>query len=682
MKPFIFLGVILLLLPFSLAFDCSLTYDEEYCLEILDSELNETEKDLVLSSLLYADNEFPNYEFIEDYNLDIGVDSPPDNTPIYDSVQIKNAWLSFLAVFPSVYEEDILYVPYYINVLSEYDYEVEIPTGTRPGDCRTEYQLVQNNVEVYYYLNNLLKGSGKTDSFDSNDGILTAELEINTRIEVDHYRTQTYCCEWQDWRQIQCDRYCTRCVYSHTDYEDDSIEITEEKNITQYTEEPFANLTIVNEYWNTTKGIFTAENYSYFELNFEDSYIEKQNYYYDVVFEKKPYYIAYISANNFSQTALSNIFLSNDTFFVKNTDNCSLFAYNHFYNFSSECDLTLYQENLEELSMEEGDINLTFIFYIIIFIIVIYIIYILLKSQARKIIIPIFFILLLVPFASATAEEEECGITNLASCIPEKIYDFFINLINQPILPTLSAIESLLTAEGNIDLFYHLWSIIRYILSFFYIFFFVYVGYVFLISNDNPIKRAHAKEMLKNTFLMIMLIQGSFFFYGLALDINSALSSAILTMVDPTFFLITADNIVNIGLEFMLTWTYSFILFITMLMLVLRYMIVCFGVIIFPIGLFCYFIPPLKAIGKFIISFLAIFIFVTFFDLLIIVACSYLVDIPLFENFKICVMIACFCIIIYTLWFAIKFTMRMSTNVSIKDDLNQAVKYVAMVAAV
>ena len=32
------------------------------------------------------------------------------------------------------------------------------------------------------------------------------------------------------------------------------------------------------------------------------------------------------------------------------------------------------------------------------------------------------------------------------------------------------------------------------------------------------------------------------------------------------------------------------------------------------------------------------------------------------------------------MWLAIRFAMRMSTNTSLKDDLNQAVKYIAMVA--
>lgn len=459
--------------------------------------------------------------------------------------------------------------------------------------------------------------------------------------------------------------------------------ISEKKDIQVYTTRPSADVTITNQYYNTTRGTFWAENYSFFRLGFDESYLTKQGYYYDLVFDKKPYYFAYLEAHNFSRVEQKNLYLANDTFFVKNAQNCSLFAYNHFYNFSSECDMTLQQEEVEGLEKEENDVNLSLLFYTLLFLLVIYIIYRIAKSQFKKIVIPIIFILLLVSspiVMAAEPEEEECGITNLASCIPAKLYDYFLYIINAPLLPMLAAIKHLITAEVSIDMFYHLWSVIRYILGFFYIFFFLYAGYMFLTANNNPIKRAHAKELLKNTVLMIVMINGSFYIYGLILNISSIMDNAMLGMIDPHFFLITADNITNIGMEFLFVLAYASTLFWTMLMLALRYIIVSFGVVLFPIGLFCYFIPPLKGYGRFLINMLAIFIFVAFIDLLIILACSMLVEAPVFANLKILVMIICFSIVNYTIWLAIKFALKRSTNTSLRDDINQAVKYITLLA--
>jgi len=687
MKTLTITLVLLLLIPLATAFPCELTQDEQYCNEIKNSDLNETEKDLLFSSLLYQDNDQPNHNFIQNYNLNIQVNEPPNNTQIYNSNQIKNAWLSFLAVFPAVYENNVLYTPENTNVLSEYDYEVQIPANyqgsypnTDQGDCKRTYQLVQEDSELNYYLNNNYKGQDKYTSININeDGTLKAQLNINTNLKVKHYHWHTYCCAWDMYGD--CKKYCHECKYHHTDYQADNIQIEETKQIQLYTTQPYANLTIVNQYHNTTKGTFTAQNYSYFKLSFQESHLTKQNYYYDLVFEKKPYYIAYLEAHNSSQNTIKNLIVSNNTFFVKNTQNCSLLAYNHFYNFTSECDLTLHQETTEQLTMETNDIDLTILIYILTFLAVIYIIYKLLKSQWKKLFIPILIILLLIPFVSATVEEEECGITNLASCLPEMMYNYLVYLLSLPVLPLLLAIQELLMAEFSIEMFYHLWSVIRYIISFFYVFLFVYVGYVFLTSNDNPIQRAHAKDMLKNIFLMIILIQGSFYIYSFILDINSILNSVILSMIDPQFFMITADNFVNIALEGLNLMTYVIVLYITLLMLILRYVVVSFGVIFFPIAIFCYFIPPLKPYGKFIISVLLIFIFISFFNLLIMLVCSMLVEIPLFANIKISFMIGCFFIVIYTFWLAIKFTLKMSSFSSLKSDLTQAAKYIAMAAA-
>jgi hypothetical protein len=678
MKPVLFWGVILLLLPFVSAFDCSLTFDNDYCIKTLNSDLNETEKDLILSSLLYENYQYPDHNFIEEYNLDIIVNSLPEDTQIYDSKYIKNAWLSFLAVFPSVYEDDTLYVGEYVNALSAYDYLIKLPSGRQSGDCRTEYRLLDNSANINYYFNDVLVGSGEFDNIViSNSGTIKAKLSISTRVEIKHYKTQRE--EHQYF--IGGDIYYTEsCEYSYSETDTDSLTIEEKKEVRLYDTLPYLDITITNIYHSTTKGHFNAENYSFFKISFNNSYIQRQKYYYDLIFEKKPYYIAYLRASTINGTAISNLFLSEENFYISDTSNCSLYAYNHFFKYSSECDLTLYQEDIEELNIGKEDLDLSLLFYVLTFIFIIYIIYRLLKSQAKKIIIPILLLLIIFTPTVLAQEDESCGITNLATCIPEKLYDFLLVIINAPIQPLLDSVQSMLTADISIDIFYSLWSMVRYILSFFYVFLFIYVGFVFLTSSGNPIQRAHAKDMLKNIFIMIILIQGSFFIYDLILDLSSIMNNVIMSKIDPTFFMITADNVVNISLEFMYASGYVIMLFFTLLMLLLRFLVVGFGVVLFPIGLFCYFVPPLKAYGKFMINSLLIFIFMTFIDLLIILGCSMLIDIAIFENIEILIMIVCFGIVNYTLILTIRFAMKMSVTSSLKDDLNQAVKYMALAA--
>jgi len=55
----------------------------------------------------------------------------------------------------------------------------------------------------------------------------------------------------------------------------------------------------------------------------------------------------------------------------------------------------------------------------------------------KRIISLLFLLLFLIPIVYAE-EEEKCGLLNLASCLPQKMYDFFINLMNAPIQPLQS----------------------------------------------------------------------------------------------------------------------------------------------------------------------------------------------------------------------------------------------------
>ena len=106
-KIFFYLAAILLLAFSVSAFDCTKTQDPNYCNEIQSSGFSEQEKELAYSALLYPESTFPDHNFIQNYNLQINVDNPPDNTQKHDSTQIKNAWMSFLAVFPSIYDETL-----------------------------------------------------------------------------------------------------------------------------------------------------------------------------------------------------------------------------------------------------------------------------------------------------------------------------------------------------------------------------------------------------------------------------------------------------------------------------------------------------------------------------------------------------------------------------------------------
>jgi len=251
---------------------------------------------------------------------------------------------------------------------------------------------------------------------------------------------------------------------------------------------------------------------------------------------------------------------------------------------------------------------------------------------------------------------DECGLMNLASCIPQKIYDFIIGLLNAPLQPLLDLTKALMTEPIQLSVFVSLWAVILYIISIFYGILMFYSGFNFIISGYDAVKRTKAKEWFMNIFIMIVLVQASYFLYSLVIEINSYLTAGMINLIDPNFFLLTIDNIVNIGLQFFFAIFYVLVLIFTVLFLTLRYLIVASGIIFVPIGIFLYFIPPLKEYGKLILNFLGVCIFISFFDSIILLISSRLIGIPLFANFKILVMISAFSIANFLMFYFMLFS--------------------------
>ncbi|MFC1697115.1 hypothetical protein ACFL1H_02180 [Nanoarchaeota archaeon] len=250
-------------------------------------------------------------------------------------------------------------------------------------------------------------------------------------------------------------------------------------------------------------------------------------------------------------------------------------------------------------------------------------------------------LLLMLPFLLIPSVNA-CSITNLPACIVEGFFDFLLGLLNAPIQVLLDGIQYLLAEPVVISVFHSFWALIIYIISMFYGLFLIYAGLNFMVSGYDAEKRERAKQMLQNIIIMVFLIQASYFIYSLLIDLSSLLTAGVINMINPEFFLLTSDNLANLGLELLLTAPYVGCLIISMIFLAGRYLIVSMGIIFFPIGIFFYFIPFLKSYGKLMMEYSLVMIFLPFFLSLILLFSSKLLTIPIFENFKIVLMICAF----------------------------------------
>src|SRR3989338_3439036 len=260
-----------------------------------------------------------------------------------------------------------------------------------------------------------------------------------------------------------------------------------------------------------------------------------------------------------------------------------------------------------------------------------------------------------------------CGLLDFVSCLPEAFFSYISSILNAPLQPLLSSIQGLLSAQVNLSLFTSLWAIMIYMLSMFYVLLILYSGFSFIISGYDVQKRESAKEWLKNIIIMIILVQASFFIYELCTQVSASMTTATLSLVGSNIFNLANESIANIGLQIVLYLSSIFVLLATSLLLIIRYGIVAVGVVLFPLGIFLYFLLPLRSYGLLILNFLGISMFVTFLDAIILAGFGRLIDIPLFSNMKFLVIMGAFGLVDILMFFLMFFSIIKSAfNVGMK----------------
>ena len=144
MKAIFAFFLFLVLISSASAIDCNMLDNKELCKQIQSSGLSQSDKDYLLSDIIADQKNFPAHDFVRDWNLQVDTSKKPIDIKDYNQEFIKNAWAKILIIMPSVKENNIIYHTSQGEVLSAFDYDVQLPTGTESGDCKTKYYLEEN----------------------------------------------------------------------------------------------------------------------------------------------------------------------------------------------------------------------------------------------------------------------------------------------------------------------------------------------------------------------------------------------------------------------------------------------------------------------------------------------------------------------------------------------------------
>jgi len=190
------------------------------------------------------------------------------------------------------------------------------------------------------------------------------------------------------------------------------------------------------------------------------------------------------------------------------------------------------------------------------------------------------------------------------------------------IQPLLETAKALITVNINPFDFQGLWLAIVSIISAFYLLLFLIVGLKFLFGCYDATHRKEAKEWFKNAVILVVAVNASLLLYSLLLNIGSAVALTLWSNEFEELFLVQ-----NLGaLDFIWAGIFAVNLFLAIVTLALRHLFLILGVALFPIGIFLYFIPPLKAYGRVLLNLIGAAVFVQVLDVIILIALQLFVE--------------------------------------------------------
>jgi len=219
------------------------------------------------------------------------------------------------------------------------------------------------------------------------------------------------------------------------------------------------------------------------------------------------------------------------------------------------------------------------------------------------------------------------AITNLPQCTAEA----FISTLTNGLIFSAGEFYNLsigfLTASPDVHWFCGPYNNVMAIIESFYTVMLMGLGGYYIIKATDVEGRAKAKTWLKNILYMVVFLSFSFTIFELIIDLNTQISSSIYSQVSESIFDIEAELS---SLIFSMIFAFSLCTggYMTFTTLVIRYLLIPFLLFLFPLGIFLYFIPPMREWGAYLFKFIVLIIFMTTADSLLLLGTSWLFASP------------------------------------------------------
>lgn len=214
---------------------------------------------------------------------------------------------------------------------------------------------------------------------------------------------------------------------------------------------------------------------------------------------------------------------------------------------------------------------------------------------------------------------------NLPACNAEKLFstinDGFIYSAKQFLDNTLTFVIS----SPNTKLYCKPYNALMGVLETLYAIALMIIGGLYIVSANDIQARTKSKIWLQNLMLMILSLTFAFPIFNMILEVNQYITTSI---YNQSFLDVFDIQVVFSSLIFSFSFS-TFTLFsaaLAFFTLLVRYMLIPFLLLLFPIGILLYFLPFTKDWGGFILKFILLILFMTSFDAVLILGVSYLLN--------------------------------------------------------
>ena len=233
----------------------------------------------------------------------------------------------------------------------------------------------------------------------------------------------------------------------------------------------------------------------------------------------------------------------------------------------------------------------------------------------------------LPPSSCANSTDILAVLNNLPGCITES---FLTNIATGMVYTSQQFVNSaigFLTASPDPHWFCSPYTQVMALLESLYSIALMGVGLYYILQAADVEGRVRAKMMLKDIFFMIVILTFSFYLFDMLLSLNQYIATSLITQSVASVFNANM-SFASLIFALVIIGGLLFTAGITFFTLLIRYLLIPFLLLLFPISIFLYFMPFGKAWGGAFLKIIAIIVFMTAIDAVFIAGLASLFSSP------------------------------------------------------